>query len=158
MRRKPRRSYCVAPEGRYINWFSPQRDPCAGNASVAQLAEQLICNQQVVGSSPSAGSACFCFASLVSSRRIAPRECVRSDPGLFRRVLRRNGSHHQGSYPSGQRGQTVNLLASVFVGSNPTLPTQTGGDSASFRRTNSVGGNRSGSTAPLKQRAGVAQW
>jgi hypothetical protein len=25
-------------------------------ASVAQLAEQLICNQQVVGSSPSAGS------------------------------------------------------------------------------------------------------
>jgi hypothetical protein len=26
-------------------------------ASVAQLAEQLICNQQVVGSSPSAGSA-----------------------------------------------------------------------------------------------------
>ena len=29
----------------------------------------------------------------------------------------------EGSYPSGQRGQTVNLLASAFVGSNPTLPT-----------------------------------
>lgn len=26
-------------------------------------------------------------------------------------------------FPSGQRGQTVNLLADVFVGSNPTLST-----------------------------------
>ncbi len=29
------------------------------------------------------------------------------------------------SYPSGQRGQTVNLLTFVFVGSNPTLGTET---------------------------------
>ena len=29
-------------------------------ASVAQLAEQLICNQQVEGSSPPAGSIVFC--------------------------------------------------------------------------------------------------
>ncbi len=29
-------------------------------ASVAQTEEQLICNQQVVGSSPSAGSYCIC--------------------------------------------------------------------------------------------------
>jgi hypothetical protein len=28
-----------------------------------------------------------------------------------------------GRYPSGQRGQTVNLLASAFGGSNPPLPT-----------------------------------
>ena len=28
-----------------------------------------------------------------------------------------------GRYPSGQRGQTVNLLASAFGGSNPSLPT-----------------------------------
>ena len=27
-------------------------------------------------------------------------------------------------YPSGQRGQTVNLLTSVFVGSNPTRRTR----------------------------------
>ena len=53
-------------------------------ASVAQLAEQLICNQQVEGSSPSAGS-------------------IRSE-----------------GFPSGQRGQTVNLMAYAFVGSNPT--------------------------------------
>jgi hypothetical protein len=28
-----------------------------------------------------------------------------------------------GRYPSGQRGQTVNLLANAFRGSNPLLPT-----------------------------------
>ena len=43
-------------------------------ADVAQLAEQLICNQQVGGSSPSTSS-------------------------------------NMGEFPSGQRGQTVNLLA-----------------------------------------------
>ena len=42
-------------------------------ADVAQLAEQLICNQQVIGSSPIIGS--------------------------------------MDGFPSGQRGQTVNLLA-----------------------------------------------
>src|SRR3989338_4674145 len=30
-----------------------------------------------------------------------------------------------GRYPSGQRGQTVNLLAHAFGGSNPSLPTKT---------------------------------
>ena len=76
-----RRSYCVPVQGRYINWFSPQRDPRAGHASVAQLAEQLICNQQVVGSSPSAGSACFCFARWFGnvSGSTALRFCI--DPG-----------------------------------------------------------------------------
>ena len=47
-------------------------------ADVAQLAEQLICNQQVIGSSPIIG---FCFKT------------------------------YMGEFPSGQRGQTVNLLA-----------------------------------------------
>ena len=28
-----------------------------------------------------------------------------------------------GGYPSGQRGQTVNLLTYVYEGSNPSLPT-----------------------------------
>ena len=44
-------------------------------ADVAQLAEQLICNQQVIGSSPIIG--------------------------------------FLGEFPSGQRGQTVNLLATL---------------------------------------------
>ena len=54
-------------------------------ADMAQLAEQLICNQQVIGSSPIIG--------------------------------------FMGGFPSGQRGQTVNLLAFAFEGSNPSLPT-----------------------------------
>ena len=32
-------------------------------------------------------------------------------------------SKRVGRYPSGQRGQTVNLLADAFGGSNPPLPT-----------------------------------
>ena len=52
-------------------------------ADVAQLAEQLICNQQVIGSSPIIG------------------------------LLWTHGSHIYilDGFPSGQRGQTVNLLA-----------------------------------------------
>ena len=45
------------------------------NADVAQLAEQLTCNQQVIGSSPIVG--------------------------------------FMDGFPSGQRGQTVNLLATL---------------------------------------------
>ena len=45
-------------------------------ADVAQLAEQLICNQQVIGSIPIVGSFIL----------------------------------YMGGFPSGQRGQTVNLL------------------------------------------------
>jgi hypothetical protein len=33
------------------SWLS-----CGGRAGIAQLVEQLICNQQVIGSSPIAGS------------------------------------------------------------------------------------------------------
>ena len=52
-------------------------EPCRSHtyADVAQLAEQLICNQQVTGSSPVVG--------------------------------------FMGGFPSGQRGQTVNLLATL---------------------------------------------
>ena len=54
---------------------------------MAQLVEQLTCNQQVVGSSPIASS------------------------------------NKMGEFPSGQRGQTVNLLRYRFDGSNPSSPT-----------------------------------
>ena len=53
------------------------------NAGVAQLVEQLICNQQVRGSSP-----------------------FTSSKGAVDRVLQLNMEE----FPSGQRGQTVNLL------------------------------------------------
>ena len=48
----------MASKVHYIYWFSPERVLKLANedASVAQLAEQLICNQQVKGSSPFAGS------------------------------------------------------------------------------------------------------
>ena len=49
------------------------------DAGVAQLVEQLICNQQVGGSSPSTSS--------------------------------KNYKLNMGEFPSGQRGQTVNLLS-----------------------------------------------
>ena len=56
-----------------------------GDAGVAQLVEQLICNQQVGGSNPSTSS--------------------RLKRGLFKRQ-----PLHMGEFPSGQMGQTVNLL------------------------------------------------
>ena len=59
--------------------------PRAQDASVAQLAEQRFCKPQVVGSSPSAGSMY----------------------GIDCRVKFIVG----GGFPSGQRGQTVNLMA-----------------------------------------------
>ena len=63
--------------------------------------EQLICNQPVGGSTP--------LASSISSKHLGVRA-----PGWRDTV---------GRYPSGQRGQTVNLLADAFGGSNPPLPT-----------------------------------
>ena len=57
-----------------------------GTAGVAQLVEQLICNQQVGGSSPS------------TSSNLSP-------------IYQLN----MGSFPSGQRGQTVNLLSTTSV-------------------------------------------
>ena len=62
-------------------------------AGVAQLVEQLICNQQAGGSSPFASS----IYMLDTSR---PGRC-----------------------PSGQREQTVNLPVYAYGGSNPPLPT-----------------------------------
>src|SRR5512138_1098961 len=55
------------------------------------------------------------------------------------RVSPTRGSHRMpagsGRYPSGQRGQTVNLLAYAFGGSNPPLPTtDSGGNSSAVER------------------------
>ena len=72
-------------------------------AGVAQLVEQLICNQQVGGSKPLA-SLLSCDIGDTYRNRTCPMEVL-------------------GSYPSGQREQTVNLLRSRFGGSNPSLPT-----------------------------------
>ena len=90
---------------------------------MAQLAEQLICNQQVGGSSPSTSS-----NVRRNSLRFVSRWCgklrIRSFLLPFQikpaslgfdfseeRVLKLN----MGEFPSGQRGQTVNLLAMPSV-------------------------------------------
>ena len=76
-----------------------------------------------------------------------------------------------GRYPSGQRGQTVNLLANAFGGSNPPLPTICAHAEAGIRGNSSAverqpsklgvaGSNpvsRSRMTAALGIRAHVAQ-
>ena len=59
-------------------------EPCRSHlCRLGSMAEQLICNQQVVGSTPTVGSDQF------------------TDLHIY--IL--------GGFPSGQRGQTVNLLA-----------------------------------------------
>ena len=69
------------------------------SAGVAQLVVQLICNQQVGGSSPSTSSSFF-------------------------ESLKYELKFNMGEFPSGQRGQTVNLLRNRFDGSNPSSPTK----------------------------------
>ena len=64
----------------------------------------MICNLGVVGSNPTRGS------KIKNRNRdsISQNEIVDISPGVFQ---------------SGQMGQTVNLLAYAFGGSNPSLPT-----------------------------------
>ena len=57
-----------------------------------------------------------------------------NDTQLSREVSQRVPAD-SGRYPSGQRGQTVNLLAYAFGGSNPPLPTtDPGGNSSAVER------------------------
>ena len=67
------------------------------NAGVAQLVEQLICNQQVGGSSPSTSS------SYIHSGNI---------PGEYGRI------------PERPKGADCKSVASSFDGSNPSSPTR----------------------------------
>ena len=68
------------------------------SAGVAQLAEQLICNQQVAGSSPIASSTLWVKREL-----------------------------HMGRFPSGQREQTVNLPSQTsMVRIHPCPPSSAG--------------------------------
>jgi hypothetical protein len=78
-------------------------------ASVAQLVEQLICNQRVGGSNPLAG---FFAAELLLAF-----------------------VNNMGRYQSGQMGRAVNPLGEPFGGSNPSLPNWASGNSSVGRAT-----------------------
>ena len=67
------------------------------NAGVAQLVEQLICNQQVRGSSPFTSSR----SDLIGIAAAVPINLLKTE--------------YVGVFPSGQRGQTVNLLRFASV-------------------------------------------
>jgi hypothetical protein len=66
-----------------------------------------------------------------------------------------------GRYPSGQRGQTVNLLAYAFGGSNPPLPTtDSGGNSSAVERQPSklgVAGSNPVSRSTVTERRSAAR-
>ena len=89
--------------------------------------EQLPCKQWVGGSNPPA-SASVASALPRSSHRVPARS---------------------GRYPSGQRGQTVNLLAYAFGGSNPPLPTIVSTASRTARVVGGLSGVRCASARPI---------
>ena len=76
-------------------------------ADIAQLAERPPCKRQVIGSSPIVGS----VASLLVSLK------------KFKDANELTTVQKMVSYPSGQRGLTVNQIAEAFGGSNPSLTT-----------------------------------
>ena len=66
----------------------------------------MICNLGVVGSNPTRGS-----------KSEIGRGLFKAIANAFSKIV------NKGKYQSGQMGQTVNLLAYAFGGSNPSLPT-----------------------------------
>lgn len=77
-------------------------------ADIAQLAERPPCKRQVIGSSPIVGSVA---SSLVPLKKF---RCTNELATVQNKMV---------SYPSGQRGLTVNQIAEAFGGSNPSLTT-----------------------------------
>jgi hypothetical protein len=105
-----------------------------GRASVAQLAELLICNQGVAGSTPTAS---------FSRKRRARRTVGRLGLSSIGRYLEKfaasaSGERHAsgipGRWPSGQWHQTVNLTGQPYTGSNPVLPIRGRGCSSMAER------------------------
>ena len=84
-----------------ITLFSYNHCFCFVSAGLAQLVEHLPCKQRV-------GSSSLLTSSIVFN------QCLTRDIWCWV------------SYSSGQRGQTVNLLAFAFRGSNPRLTTIAG--------------------------------
>ena len=78
-------------------------------AGVAQLAEQLICNQQVAGSSPIAGS---------RPMQTVDEWIVGRSPTERQKRL----ENDEGKLPERLKGTDCKSVGYAYVGSNPTLP------------------------------------
>ena len=93
------------------------------DAGIAQSVEQLICNQQVGGSSPSTssivatsyGSSHFRASAKIRSLRCGSSSSRKRFAGFRSEKRKREHKLNMGEFPSGQRGQTVNLLAMPSV-------------------------------------------
>ena len=120
-----------------------ERWKITGLAGVAQLAEQLICNQQVVGPNPAASSSQPESGRPMSGGGIAfgGSRGERAPPWWRRRsrrikkavqsevhasAVRSDTQPPRRDARAGQREQTVNLPAKAFEGSNPSPSTTAG--------------------------------
>ena len=87
--------------------------PLMTNADVAQLAEQLICNQQVIGSSPIIGFMCTIGRSTYG----VPGNAKHS------RISDARVSHNMNGWiPEWPKGTDCKSAANCFGGSNPPPP------------------------------------
>ena len=108
------------PNSTIFTGFPPRKK----QASVAQLAEQLICNQQVVGSSPSAGS----VISHVEPEEKPGLQTIfyaKSGPNrtFLRGKLNRRKRRFSGGFPERSKGSDCKSDGIAFAGSNPAPPT-----------------------------------
>ncbi len=106
-------------------WLYSRTFGCFRPASVAQLAEQLICNQQVVGSSPSASSSsgrgqadrvCSRWREVTTSR--SRNICLRTRCGASGCAV------CHGGFPERSKGSDCKSDGNAFTGSNPVPPTR----------------------------------
>ena len=86
------------------------------HADVAQLAEQLICNQQVIGSSPIIGFLVWTISSVGQSNRlITGRSWVRVPDGPLKKKIWPHGSVGQSAALSRRRSRVRVPLGSFVV-------------------------------------------
>lgn len=116
---------CGPLTNRYIQRFSRIKQ-----ASVAQLAEQLICNQQVVGSSPSASSwrvrsgPLSCLRIRSRARVVRKRRCTTGcRKMLVPNDITVNITTSCGGFPERSKGSDCKSDGIAFTGSNPVPPT-----------------------------------
>ncbi len=94
----------------FLRFFSIIRDVITWYCRDSSVVEQGFCKPQVGGSNPFPGS---------QERTVCAEKRIHWLSGF---VTAYHWTILKGRYPSGQRGQTVNLLAKAFGGSNPSLP------------------------------------